>query len=244
MRCIFGYVLLTLAVYAVSVGVVNATRLPFLQPTFDNVKSKVKWGPGNIGTPVVVTYGFVTEPDIFDDGILKEAGCRNLVSLAESLPGVTQEELDSVAAYAFGEWSALSGLQFKRAVPGERPDVLLGAQAEPSGVAWTDLRLKKGRAGRGFHQITAGVICFSPKPKMNGWSEAGVWRVAKNGEVLEPKEDLEYALLHEVGHVLGVGHPSSKKNVMGFTMTGIRTITEILAGVAISLYGPRVLPQS
>jgi len=236
--------LLTLALCTVGVGVVSAARLPFLRHTLDGVEAVLKWGEGELGTPAVVTYGFVTEPTVFDGNVGEVARCRNLVPLAGSLPGITQEELDATAAYAFGEWSALSGMEFKRAAPGERPQVLLGAQTKPSGVAWTNLRAKSS-AGRGFHRITAGAICFSPRPKMNGWPKARVWRIAKNGEVLEPEEDFAYGLVHEVGHVVGVDHPDLKaeENVMGYTMTGIRTITEILAGVATFLYGPQILPQ-
>jgi hypothetical protein len=210
-----------------------------------DVVAIAKWGSGDFGTPVVVTYGFVTERTVFDGNVRKDNNCRNLVPLAENLPYVQEEDLEAIAAYAFGVWGALSGLRFERVAPGERPDVLLGAQADasPKGFAWADLRVEAGTEDT-HHGIIAGAVCFNPLPREEESKEPWAWRVAEDGETLDPHEDVAYMLLHEVGHVIGVDHPGSSGEVMAFKITGNRTITDMVKMVLKFMYGDVEQPSS
>ncbi len=56
--------------------------------------------------------------------------------------------LEAVAAAAFGMWSRAANLRFRAAAPGETPDILIGAQGEPEGIAFANVWHGPGEGGR------------------------------------------------------------------------------------------------
>ena len=101
---------------------------------------QVKWGEPRLGSRAEISYGFADGRRSFPDAI----NCRELEA-AERLP-VARGELAKVAAEAFRLWSAAAAVSFREARPGERPDILIGAQGRPEGIAFANVWPDRGRA--------------------------------------------------------------------------------------------------
>ena len=125
-------------------------------------------------------------------------------------------------------WSREADLQFRPAREGETPDILIGAQGRPEGIAFANVWHADPAPGGAIAGLTRATICFNPELS---WSTA---TVAAPGSL-----DLGTVLAHEIGHAIGLDHPGAAGALMGYSNQG--NIDDLMPGDiagARALYGP------
>jgi hypothetical protein len=185
----------------------------------------VRWPePPGGGTPVV-TYAFVSQPVLTPEA----RNCRNLTSADAALArsGITRADFRREVAAAFGMWEQVANVSF-REVDGEVAGILIGAQANPQGRAYTNVELESAPEG-GAKTIRRALVCLNPEMP---------WKIGFDGDL--SIYDLRHTIAHEVGHAIGLDHPGASGQVMGFRydekVSGLQVGD--IAG-AVALYGPR-----
>jgi hypothetical protein len=181
---------------------------------------QVKWGKPQLGRSAEISYGFADAATLFPDAI----NCGELHPAAR-LP-VAGAELAAVAAEAFRLWSAAAGVGFRPAHPGETPDILIGAQGRPEGIAFANVWPDRTRAEAGVAPLARATICLNP-------TLAWVGDGAARGQA-----DLGTVLAHEIGHAIGLDHPGPTGALMGYRDQG--DLDTLMAGDiagAVTLYG-------
>lgn len=188
----------------------------------------LKWDAPRLGARAAVSYGFVTEPQTFDGAI--NCGSMDPMSDLDEAWGGDPARLERLAAESFAMWSRAADIDFRRAAAGERPDILIGAQAHPRRIAFANVWHAENAAERDVAPLTRATICFNPDL---AWSDDG--RVPRAG-----RKDLRTALAHEIGHAIGLDHPGATGTLMGFEDQGpqVGLKSGDVAGV-VALYGPR-----
>ncbi len=188
----------------------------------------VKWGAPELGAGAEVSYGFVTEPESFPDAI--NCGEMAPMDAISSVWGGDDAALERIAADAFAMWSEAARVAFRRAAPGERPDILIGTQAKSRRIAFANVWHDPEAARDGVAPLTAATICFNPE---------AAWVVADVGPG-EEALDIRTVLAHEIGHAIGLGHPGPTGSLMAFQPQG--TMERLMPGDvegSLTLYGAR-----
>ena len=108
--------------------------------------------------------------------------------------------------------------------------ILIGAQAQPLGRAFTNVALKQGTGRKPCKKVIGrSLICLNPKQP---------WKVGFDGRL--GVYDLRYTIAHEIGHAIGLDHPSAAGQLMSYRydekQTGLQPGD--IKG-AVLLYGPR-----
>ena len=167
----------------------------------------VKWGAAALGQGAgTVTYGFVRSPSSFP-------GARNCPTLVPAdgvaaAAEVDRRRFEALAAAAFDLWSRAADIAFRPAEAGETPDILIGAQGSPHGIAFADVRNDRARAVSGVAPLTTATICLNPAV---AWTDGG----GVPGAL-----DLRTVLAHEIGHAIGLDHPGPTGTLMGYRDQG------------------------
>lgn len=188
----------------------------------------VKWGTAALGNGAgTVTYGFVRSPSSF-------AGARNCPTMVPAdgiaaAADVERRQFEAFAAAAFDLWSHAANITFRPAQANETPDILIGAQGSPHGIAFADVWEDRAQAVSGVAPLTAATICLN---RDVAWADSpGV-----SGAL-----DLKTVLAHEIGHAIGLDHPGPTGTLMGYRDQGDinRLMSGDIAGVQ-RLYGQPV----
>jgi hypothetical protein len=186
--------------------VLSATALCAGEPeTFRVLKMDghpVRWQPPAGGGPRVITYRLVTQPT----SVPGARNCRGLTSLdgLVARSGLPATAIKSEIAAAFAMWETAANVTFKMAAEGARADILVGAQVEPEGWAFADV-FYDAKSPEAVKPITQALVCLNPKRP---------WKVGFNGDL--KAYDLRYTLAHEIGHAIGLDHPSGGNQIMGY----------------------------
>ena len=187
--------------------------------------ARVKWGSPTPGTGAVVTYATV-------DAAIRFPAARNCGALAPIAPLLAANRIDQATfaaelSAAFAQWSSVADIRFEPAKPGEEADILIGAQAEPRGRAFTNIEYRT--AGRAeVRPLTRSLICLNPEEN---------WKAGFDGNL--EVYDLRYTLLHEIGHAIGLDHPAIASQLMDFRyLERFRTPQQGDVQGAVALYGP------
>lgn len=188
---------------------------------------RVKWGEPRVGTGAVVTYATVETP-------LRFPAARNCQSMAPMAPllaanHVASQTFEAELRTAFALWSTAANIRFEPAASLDSADILIGAQAEPRGRAFTNIEFDRSRPVEDIAPLTRSMICLSP---------AVGWKTGFDGNL--DVYDLRYTLLHEIGHAIGLDHPAIESQLMDFRYNERFRAPQKgdMLGV-IALYGPR-----
>ena len=76
--------------------------------------------------------------------------------------------------------------------------------AEPRGRAFTNVA-PHGSAGNGVSGISQSLICLNPATR---------WKIGFDGDL--DVYDLRYTIAHEIGHAIGLDHPSAEGQLMSY----------------------------
>jgi hypothetical protein len=187
--------------------------------------TNVKWGAPAFGAGATVTFALATSASEFSDA----RNCRSLVPAGAILTAnhIAPAIMHSEVAAAFAAWSAVADVTFREVGPSSA-DILIGAQGDPFGVAFTNV-WHGAETPKGPAPITRSVICLNP--------DAG-WKVGFDGNL--KTYDLRYTIEHEIGHALGLDHPGVPGVLMDFRYTEMFRVPQAGDIAAIDLlYGPR-----
>ena len=113
-----------------------------------------------------------------------------------------------------------------------KPDILIGAQADPVGYAYADVQYVKDGTGT-LGQIDRSLICLNP---------IKLWKVGFDGNLAV--YDLRYTIAHEIGHAIGLNHPEPHGQLM--SMDYLESFRSLQAGDvsgAVRIYGARRAAQ-
>lgn len=187
----------------------------------------VRWqASGTYGKPVI-SYSIVAEDAQFPNArnCRKMTRLDGLMSASAVAPAALRAEIDA----AFAMWQAAANIAFREADSPQTADILIGAQIEPEGWAFADVFYDLGSPAA-VKPISRSLICLNPEKR---------WKIGFDGDL--KTYDLRYTIAHEIGHAIGLDHPSGAGQIMGYRYEErFRELqTGDVAG-AVLLYGQHV----
>lgn len=207
-------------------GAIAQERASFLDGEFRLLEidgRAVRWSQPPGGLPTTVTYAYLTAPAEFP-------GARNCDAMLPPEAALKKSRIaaadfrDEVRA-AFAIWENAANITFKE-VSAEDAGILIGADAKDRGRAFTNVALKAG-SDRGMGRIGQSLICLNPHQP---------WKIGFDGDL--DVYDLRFTMAHEIGHAIGLDHPSPEGQLMSFKYleSGRELTRGDIAGVH-ALYG-------
>jgi hypothetical protein len=188
--------------------------------------NNVHWRPVAEGQKALVTYSLVGDNAEFPGA----RNCRKLTSL-KGLLADSQIEASAAReeiAAAFSMWEAVSNISFREAPTPDKADILLGAQADPEGWAFADV-FYNVLSPETVKPISKALICLNPTKR---------WKIGFDGDF--KIYDLRYTIAHEIGHAIGLDHPSGAGQIMGYRYEErFRALQPGDVAGAVLLYGAR-----
>lgn len=183
----------------------SSTAAAEILPPFRLIKldgGTLKWGRPVMGTGATVSYAFVEQPVFFKDA----RNCRTMVPMKALLAdaGVRDAVFEAEVVKAFQAWSSVADIRFHKVFDPEQADILIGAQADPKGRAFTNVEFREAVSSR-VKPLEKSLICLNPEQP---------WKMGFNGDL--GVYDLRYSMAHEIGHAIGLDHPSASGQVMSY----------------------------
>lgn len=132
---------------------------------------------------------------------------------------------------AFSAWEQAANIVFKETRSIADAGILIGADAKSRGRAFTNVALHQSAASvpkpAETDTIRQSLICLNPDQP---------WKIGFNGDL--NVYDLRFTVTHEIGHAIGLDHPSPEGQLMSFRYVEKSRVP--LAGDvagAVALYG-------
>lgn len=185
----------------------------------------VKWGAPKVGAGATVTYALVEQPMQFAEA----RNCGSVAPVTGLLhrSNVSKASFVRAAREAFRQWEEAADLRFEAADDPANADILIGAQGVPVGRAFTNVAYRETESGP-VRSIKQALICLNPQQ---------LWKIGFGGST--EIYDLRHTIAHEVGHAIGLDHPSPFGQVMSFRYDEqVRGLQDGDVSGAATLYGP------
>lgn len=197
---------------------------------------KVRWALPADGLPPTISYAFLTEPKQFP-------GARNCDSMLPPSAALKRSGIEFTAfrnevRAAFAAWAKAANVTFRETTSVAEAGILIGADAKARGRAFTNVALNEmsdRASGNGLGSIRQSLICLNPQRP---------WKIGFDGNL--DVYDVRFTVMHEIGHAIGLDHPSPEGQLMSFRYVekaqGLQPGD--IAG-AVALYGqPGALPAA
>ena len=168
---------------------------------------KVRWQIPETGLPATITYAFLTSPTDFPGS----RNCDSMLPAEAALQpsNIATEEFRREVRAAFSLWEQAANIEFKETASAAEAGILIGADAKARGRAFTNVALAehglKASDDKGMGSIGQSLICLNPKQ---------AWKIGFDGDL--KVYDLRFTLTHEIGHAIGLDHPSPEGELMSF----------------------------
>lgn len=186
----------------------------------------VKWGSQEIGRGgVTITYAYVPHRMT----IANARNCKEMVPFDALLEraGISQEGFQRQVDQALAMWTAVADVHFRQVQDVTDANILIGAQAQPEGTAFADVRPVRGDTGP-VAAIAGASVCLNP---------FAAWRARPDGN--KHTFDIRYVIAHEIGHTLGLDHPGRRGQLMAYSYDEEqRELGPGDVAGAVALYGP------
>lgn len=184
---------------------------------------KVRW-VRPAGERLVLTWRIASGEESYPDAV----NCRRigepraLLGKSKLSTAALREEI----AAAFAMWQAVADITFVEVDGRAAADISIGAQIDPVGRAFTDVRFD--RTGSNIERpITRSLICLNPAVR---------WKSGFDGNL--DVYDLRVTLAHEIGHAIGLDHPDGPGSLMWFRYSeNSRQLQRGDIQGAVALYG-------
>jgi hypothetical protein len=202
---------------------------------------KVRWAVPDNGLPAKITYAFLTHGANFPGARNCDAMLPPEAALERSR--ISLDDFHREVRAAFSVWQQAANIEFQETPDVATAGILIGADAKARGRAFTNVALRKDKAvhdtATSLGAIGQSLICLNPKQP---------WKIGFDGDL--DVYDVRFTVTHEIGHAIGLDHPSPEGQLMSFRYVekarGLQPGD--LAGVA-ALYGrkgatPASLPDA
>lgn len=188
---------------------------------------KVRWAVPENGLPTTIRYALLTEPTQFH-------GARNCDAMlppdAALKPSrIALSDFRREVRAAFSAWEKAANIVFVETESVADAGILIGADAKARGRAFTNVAPQEDTAGAaaGMGAIRQSLICLNPlRP----------WKIGFDGNL--DVYDVRFTMTHEIGHAIGLDHPGTAGQLMGFRY--VETTRGLQGGDiagAVALYG-------